>query len=378
LLKEYQAADDAWNKRYTAGVDNAALVDWEGQYRDWPGWAFAPRFLELAEASPDDPVALDALVWVVNRSLNVGVGDRELYLHHRRAVELLARGDRFDDRRLREAYRFALAYASPHTEQFLLAALEKGRDRGVRGLACLGLARLLVSKREIALSPWFADEARTPFQAYMAARLAPEFLRYFREADPKGVTDEAKRLFERAATEYGDLVYRPGARRDGGDLTVAEAARSDLHELLDLAVGREAPEIEGEDVDGKRFKLSDYRGKVVALVFSGDWCGPCREMYPQERDLAERLKGQPFALLGVNTDKAQQTLRDSVALGEVTWRCWWDGPPGGPICTAWDVHSFPTVYVLDRKGVIRYKQLRAEKLDRALESLLKEAVDQGS
>ena len=49
-----------------------------------------------------------------------------------------------------------------------------------------------------------------------------------------------------------------------------------------LNVGQN-PEIEGADVAGMRFKLSDFRGKVVLLVFSGEWCRPCVEMYPKER-----------------------------------------------------------------------------------------------
>jgi peroxiredoxin len=50
-----------------------------------------------------------------------------------------------------------------------------------------------------------------------------------------------------------------------------EAARGYLFEMRNLAIGKVAPEIEGEDVDGKKFKLSDYRGKVVMLSFWGDW-----------------------------------------------------------------------------------------------------------
>ena len=43
------------------------------------------------------------------------------------------------------------------------------------------------------------------------------------------------------------------------------------HDPASLAIGKAAPEIEGEDVDGKKFKLSEYRGKVVVLDFWGDW-----------------------------------------------------------------------------------------------------------
>jgi cytochrome oxidase Cu insertion factor (SCO1/SenC/PrrC family) len=43
------------------------------------------------------------------------------------------------------------------------------------------------------------------------------------------------------------------------------------HPADSLKVGRVAPDIEGEDVDGERFRLSDYRGKVVLLDFWGHW-----------------------------------------------------------------------------------------------------------
>ena len=49
--------------------------------------------------------------------------------------------------------------------------------------------------------------------------------------------------------------------------TVAEKAKAELFEIRHLAVGKEAQDIEGADQDGKRFKLSDYRGKVVLLDF---------------------------------------------------------------------------------------------------------------
>jgi len=54
----------------------------------------------------------------------------------------------------------------------------------------------------------------------------------------------------------------------GPSPAVAEVQK---HDAASLAIGKVAPEIEGEDVDGKKFKLSDYRGKVVVLDFWGDW-----------------------------------------------------------------------------------------------------------
>lgn len=53
--------------------------------------------------------------------------------------------------------------------------------------------------------------------------------------------------------------------------TVGKKAASALFEARHLAVGRPVPDIEGEDVDGVEFKLSDYRGKVIFLDFWGDW-----------------------------------------------------------------------------------------------------------
>ncbi|HEY1860277.1 MAG TPA: hypothetical protein VGG61_07980, partial [Gemmataceae bacterium] len=58
----------------------------------------------------------------------------------------------------------------------------------------------------------------------------------------------------------------------------------------------------------------------------------------------------------------------------ITWRSFWNGPEGtnGPISKKWNVHGWPTIYVLDQKGVIRYKNVRGEKMDEAVDKLLKE------
>jgi peroxiredoxin len=74
--------------------------------------------------------------------------------------------------------------------------------------------------------------------------------------------------------------------------------------IKELTVGKVAPEITGTDLDGRPFKLSDYRDKIVVLYFSAEWCGICRTQAPYERFLLERYARWPVALLSVQRDPA--------------------------------------------------------------------------
>jgi hypothetical protein len=86
------------------------------------------------------------------------------------------------------------------------------------------------------------------------------YLEELQRQDRTRASREAEALFGRAVAKYGD-VKLPG----GG--TVGEKAKAELYEIRHLSVGKEAPDIEGQDQDGKQFKLSDYKGKVMLLDF---------------------------------------------------------------------------------------------------------------
>ena len=95
-------------------------------------------------------------------------------------------------------------------------------------------------------------------------------------------------------------------------------------------------------------------------------------MYPHERSLVKKLENKPFALLGINSDPKDR-LREVMKKENITWRSWWDGgDTSGPIARAWNVSGWPTIYVLDHKGVIRFKNVRGEAMDKAVEQLLAE------
>ena len=135
------------------------------------------------------------------------------------------------------------------------------------------------------------------------------------------------------------------------------------------------------DLNGEPMRLSDYRGKVVVLVFSGDWCGICRSDYPYERLLLDLYANWPFALLGVDSSNTQDAALTAKTRERLTFRSWWDGGgtsnTRGPIATEWNVVGWPAVYVLDERGVIRFVDLQKEDLLKAVREVFNDQTRRG-
>jgi hypothetical protein len=219
--------------------------------------ALALKFVGLAEKYPDDPVALDALtkaVWQVNTTpwpVEL-VGEDAA---RARAFGLILRdhirSDRLGPLCERVSYGFAREY-----ETFLRAAAAENPHRAVRAAASLSLGRFLNNRlQRVDLCREQPELAKEFAGLYGEAYLA-ELLRQGRGEAVR----EIEAVFEQAAEKYG------GETLPGGD-AVAGRAKAELYAIRHLSVGKQAPDIEGEDQDGRRFRLSDYRGKVVLLDF---------------------------------------------------------------------------------------------------------------
>ena len=186
----------------------------------------------------------------------------------------------------------------------------------------------------------------------------------FELEDGKGAKD-AEMYFDRVQKEFADVK----APRGG---TLAEMAKGNLFELKNLAIGMKAPAAESKTLDGKKTSLADHAGKVVVLDIWATWCGPCRAMIPHEREMVEKLKDKPFALISVSADDEKKELEDFLAKEKMPWTHWWDNGGDSALLKQWNVRFFPTVYVIDARGVIRYKNVRGKELEEAVTKLLAE------
>lgn len=217
------------------------------------------KMLELAEKNPNEPWTVNALTevvtmeyWLDNYSSHPGWGKDS---RQARAIAILLRDHVLSDK-LGETCKRVHSGFRQECETFLRTVLEKNPHRDVRGHACLRLAQFLYGRlNRLDLLKDQPDMNRRYEGLY-----GKEYLDALRRQDRDKAVAEVEAVFEQAAAQYGDVELPYGG-------TVSENAKTELFAIRHLAVGKEAAEIEGPDQDGVRFKLSEYRGKVVLLYF---------------------------------------------------------------------------------------------------------------
>jgi hypothetical protein len=250
ILKEFGAAANAnWN----------ATTDDERKRAAARVVPLPQKLLLLAEKYPREPWTLDALThvitqeyWLDNYSSHPGWGKDS---RQARAIGILlrdhVRSDKLGETCKRVQYGFR-----KECETFLRAVLDKNPHRDVRGKACLGLALFLNGR----LNRLDLLENQPAVKRRYEGLYGKDYLDVLRRQDRARAVAEVEALFQQAAEKYGDVKLPYGEK-------VSEIAKMELFAIRHLAVGKEAPDIEGPDQNGVRFKLSDYRGKVVLLYF---------------------------------------------------------------------------------------------------------------
>lgn len=304
------------------GYWNGASLSKEPNPKPVSATANRADMMALLNNNPAAPEALDAAEWIM---LNTPDGAEV-----QKAAEVI----------LQEHIENPdLVHLAPELERLrhssstnlLRAMMDKNPNPAVHGNACLALANLYKEA---------ADYGQN-----------------------KPATAEAEKLYQQVIAQFSQVKQR--------GYSLAALAKSQLKEVNQLFIGKKAPEIEGMDLNDRPMKLSDYRGKVVVLVF---WSAPSFTQYEAQelRQLAEQMHGKPFALLGIQVSDDYEKALEKAAQFEITWPSFQDGR-NGPIGELYNVNSWLTFFVLDRQGVIRSRGLHhRESIASAVEKLLQE------
>lgn len=357
--KAAQAEYDALDARFQAAVQELKEKVAKAESKDRqaellamenPSSKFAIEFLELAKKHKGTKASVDATLFAVGQSKGETKNDAMTFLL-----------TEFPDKVKLSRIAASLKQEVPHPAMenwFVLMIKNAGSDKD-KASVMLSYAQYIgqfpTFKRTLEINP------------QVSQRLPKAQLDYINETRTAKQQTQLEFVLNSLINDFGDLIYQ-------GRKTYGQVATSELFELTKLQVGMKAPEVIGEDLDEIPFKLSDYRGKVVMLDFWGHWCPPCRAMYGHEQDITRSLADKPFVLLGVNSDADKDTAVDAVRSESLSWRHFWNGSKGtrGPISTQWNVEGWPTVYLIDGDGIIRYKEVLGDDIDRGIEILMAE------
>ncbi len=288
LVSAFNAARSELSAQYskaTTAEDRAAVLkDMNGRANE-----IADKMLELANSHPDDRVAPSAVRWIIQYASSSPAAQQagqKMVEQSKKdpkspgamsnliMVATRIRGDaakqaadaiveimetsKDDPGMISPLASLVGARGVPSdlSEKALATLMENFIDNDQLGPVCLSLGRSPESATT--LRQIMEKSTNKNVQGHAMLALATSLLGY-----PVKPNKEAESLLEKLMADYGDIKSARG--------TLAELAEGPLFEIQHLQIGMAAPNIEGEDVDGEKFQLADYKGKVTVLDFWGDW-----------------------------------------------------------------------------------------------------------
>jgi hypothetical protein len=238
LRTEFREQAAKVRSRHTTPAPSKAAREKLAEELDGLSRTYARRMLEVVDKHPRDPVALRALDWIVAKA---PLGSAELHEAMVRIARDYVRSDLLGPL----CENLGTMRESEEAVAVLRSILEKNPRPEIRGQACFELAQLLLMRAD-------GPQVRKPD-----------------EDGNELISARGSEKMRKEAEKYFAEVVRTYATVKVGDGTLGPAAETALYEIRNLAIGKIAPDIDGVDSHGIRFKLSDYRGKVVVLDFWG-------------------------------------------------------------------------------------------------------------
>ena len=153
----------------------------------------------------------------------------------------------------------------------------------------------------------------------------------------------------RALAHYNQSPRKPVETLSRYNNKTVARGRSLLTPIKDK---KRAPDLKLTTIDGELIDLSQLKGEVILLNFWATWCPPCVEEIPSLGRLAKRMEGQPFRVISVDVGETEQTVREFLKEVPAEFPVMLDAD--GSTIDPWSIRAFPTSFVIDKKGLLRY------------------------
>jgi len=265
------------------------------------------------------------------------------------------------------------AKASPVLKKIRGYAEELSANADPRGA---GIAKQIIEQVRFTLA-MFGDADATAELDKMAASTEPKiasraqtmklFIRWItagKDADAqKKVLDETAALAKQPNSEEALGILTQMAAMPAANEDVSKYAKK----LVEDIEGNRPPKnlenkpltIKGTTVDGKDFSTDDWKGKVVLVDFWATWCGPCIQELPRVKKVYADFHDKGLEIIGVSNDYSADELKTFVAKDpQMPWPQLFDTAAAGkqewnPITTGFGIDGIPTMFLIDKKGVVR-------------------------
>lgn len=172
--------------------------------------------------------------------------------------------------------------------------------------------------------------------------------------------------------EIEDVIYKILEVNTVKNTLVLEKTDLPKSQLFSTQTGYCPYPFQGEEFTTKTtISLDSLKGKYVLLDFWAEWCGPCIAEFPHLKELYDRTDRAKFEIIGIAGGSSFDGIKKLIDKHEVTWPQIFSDDTN-KIIEKYEIHSYPTVFLVDTEGIIIAKDLRGNELEEKILNLIKE------